>query len=95
MTDEITAPFASEKRKLLLNSDKIHTTEMGAARIRRNLALHTEDASDVVLYCTEKIHDEFCAVRRRGKNYYCTVGGITITVNARNFTIITAHRKKS
>lgn len=64
MTDEITAPFASEKRKLLLNSDKIHTTEMGAAR-------------------------------RRGKNYYCTVGGITITVNARNFTIITAHRKKS
>lgn len=64
MTDEITAPFASEKRKLLLNSDKIHTTKMGA-------------------------------VRRRGKNYYCTVGGITITVNARNFTIITAHRKKS
>lgn len=64
MTDEITAPFASEKRKLLLNSDKIHTTKMGA-------------------------------VRRRGKNYYCTVGGITITVNAYNFTIITAHRKKS
>lgn len=64
MTDEITAPFASEKRKLLLNSDKIRTTKMGA-------------------------------VRRRGKNYYCTVGGITITVNARNFTIITAHRKKS
>lgn len=95
MSDEFIASHASEKSVLLLNSDKIHTTKMGVDRIRRNLALNTEEVADVVLYCKQKMQDEMCVVHRRGKNYYCTIGGITITVNAHSFTIITAHKEKS
>lgn len=62
----------SEKDELLLNIEKIHTTKMGAERIRRNLALTAADIADEVLYCKQKIQDEKCTVRRRGKNYYCT-----------------------
>lgn len=83
----------SEKNDLLLNIEKIHTTKMGADRIRRNLAPDTADIADVVLYCKQKILDEKCNIRRCGKNYYCTADGMTITVNAYSFTIITAHKE--
>ena len=63
--------------------DKIHTTEMGIGRIKKNLKL---DDVDVVEYCKQKILDS------RGKNWYCSIDGVTITVNASSYTIITAHK---
>lgn len=69
--------------------DKIHTTEMGIGRIKKNLKL---DDVDVVEYCKQKILDSNCKICRRGKNWYCSIDGITITVNASSYTIITAHK---
>lgn len=74
---------------LLENTDRLHTTEMGVARIRKNLSLDTED---VVSWCRMKILDERASVEKRGKNWYVTVSGCIITVNAHSYTIITAHR---
>jgi hypothetical protein len=36
--------------ELLANADKLHTTQMGAERIRRNLGLADED---IVAWCKE------------------------------------------
>lgn len=79
------------KNVLLDNLDKIHTTEMGAERIRKNLGLHNEDA---VEYCKSRISDNRCMLYRQGKNFYCEIDDIRITVNSYSYTIITAHRIK-
>lgn len=76
---------------LLLNIDKIHTTEMGASRIKRNLNL---DVDDVVESCKNKILDKNCNIYKMGKNWYCEVDGIRITVNGYSYTIITVHVMK-
>lgn len=81
----------SDSTILVDNIDKIHTTEMGIDRIRRNLKL---DHVDVVEYCKDKISDESCHIYQQGKNWYCEIGNIKITVNAYSYTIITAHIKK-
>lgn len=81
----------SDRALLVDNIDKIHTTEMGVDRIRRNLKLENVD---VVGYCKEKIMDESCHIYRQGKNWYCEIENIKITVNAYSYTIITAHIKK-
>ena len=57
-----------EERVLLDHLDKIHTTQMGVDRIRRNLKL---DTADVVEYCKNRILDRNCNIYRRGKNWYC------------------------
>lgn len=77
-----------EKKKLLNNIDKIHTTEMGIGRIKRNLKI---DTADVVQYCVNKVLDENCNIYKQGKNWYCEVDNIKITINSYSFTIITAH----
>lgn len=76
---------------LIENADKIHTTEMGMERIRKNLAL---SEGDVVSWCRSKILDESAVIERQGKNWYVRIEGCTITVNAGSYTIITAHREK-
>ena len=73
--------------ELLLNLDKVHTTEMGIDRIKRNLKIDC----DVVAYCINKIKDNNCNIYRNGKNWYCEIDNIKITVNAYSYTIITAH----
>jgi hypothetical protein len=73
------------------NLSRIYTTELGAQRISRNLNLSAD--TDVVEYCKSKIQSPSCTITRNGKNFYCALGGITITVNAHSFTIITAHKK--
>lgn len=40
--------------ELLQNLDKLHTTPMGVARIRRNLGLG-DDIPDVVVWCKRQI----------------------------------------
>lgn len=77
---------------LLSNIDRLHTTEMGIDRIRKNIGLGA--AVDVVEYCREKIMDKRCMIYQQGKNWYCEVEHIRITVNSYSYTIITAHRMK-
>lgn len=77
---------------LIENIDKLHTTEMGAERIKRNLSLNP--AEDPVLWCREKILDSAAKIERRGKNWYAEVSGCVITVNSYSYTIITAHKLK-
>ena len=79
------------ERILFSKIDLLHTTEMGVERIRKNLKI---DANDVVEYCKKKILDKKCTVCRRGKNWYCEIDDIIITVNSHSYTIITAHKLK-
>jgi len=72
---------------LLINLDKVHTTELGVVRIRKNLNLAD---IDVVIWCKDKIRNASNIVRW-GKNWYVNIGDAVITVNAHSFTIITAH----
>ena len=83
--------FGSEKQANILRSNikRIHTTPMGKERIRKNLQI--ED-SDTVEYCKALIASENCRIDRQGKNWYFENHGVRITVNADNYTIITAHR---
>lgn len=75
---------------LYLQLNRIHTTEQGEARIRRNLALTAED---VVAWCRDAVvHAR--EIERRGKNWYVYVDQAVLTINAHSFTIITAHRIK-
>ena len=71
---------------LLSNIDKIH--EMGADRIKKNLKLNT---NDVVKFCKNKILDKNCNIYKQGKNWYCEIDNIKITINSYSYTIITAH----
>ena len=79
------------KEILLSNIGKIHTTKMGIDRIKRNLKL---DTSDVVNYCKNKILDKDCNIYKQGKNWYCEIDNIKITINSYSYTIITAHTNK-
>ncbi len=80
-----------DKKVLLNNIELVHTTEMGVERIKRNLKLET---NDVVEYCRQKISNNSCNIYRQGKNWYCEIEDIKITVNAYSYTIITAHKIK-
>lgn len=75
---------------LLENLDRVHTTEMGVDRIRRNMNLGD---IDVVSWCKEKILDKSTEIERRGKNWYVQDNECIITVNASSYTIITVHRR--
>ena len=74
---------------LLNNINRIHTTELGMIRIKKNLSID----SDGVEYCKKKILDKNCKITKQGKNWYCTIDNIVITINSYNYCIITAHKK--
>lgn len=75
-----------DKDILLSHIDKVHTTELGINRIKRNLQY---DDGDVVAYCKHKILDERCHIARRGKNWYCEIDGLIIIIHISSYTIIT------
>ena len=77
-----------DKQILLDNISKVHTTEMGVDRIKKNLKLNT---NDVVEFCKNKILDKNCNIYKQGKNWYCEIDNIKITINSYSYTIITAH----
>lgn len=79
------------KSELILNLDKLHTTELGIGRIKGNLSL---DVDDVVKWCSEKIQNSDASIIRKGKNWYINIDKCEITVNAYSYTIITAHKIK-
>lgn len=74
---------------LIENIDKLHTTRLGAERVKRNLQI---DVGDVAQWCRSEILKQNAKMERRGKNWYITVDGRRITVNAGSYTIITAHK---
>lgn len=83
---------AQNENELLLNIEKLHTTEPGVMRIKKNLSL--DEAVDAVEWCREKIQAQSALIDRRGKNWYINIENCEITVNAYSYTIITAHRKR-
>lgn len=80
-----------DKQILLDNINKVHTTELGINRIIKNLKLNT---NDVVEYCKNKLLDKNCNIYKQGKNWYCEIENIIITINSYSYTIITAHIKR-
>ncbi len=77
--------------ELLLNLDKLHTTELGVERIQKNLSL---TVGNVVDWCRKRIQMPDASITRRGKNWYVGIENCEITINAYSYTIITAHQKK-
>ena len=75
--------------ELIANIEKLHTTEMSLARIKKNLKLDTED---IVCWCKENIKNPKCSVTKKGKNWYANINNCQITVNSHSYTIITAHK---
>ena len=80
----------SMRNVLIDNIGRVHTTEMGIGRIKRNLGLGD---IDVVEWCRERILDKNARIDKNGKNWYVMIDDIVITVNASNYTIITAHKE--
>lgn len=70
------------------NIAKIHTTPMGAKRIRRNLDLQIDD---IVSWCKDAVKRADIIIGQ-GKNWYVYGSGVVITINAHSFTIITANK---
>lgn len=82
----------SDRHELITNLDKVHTTDLGVMRIRKNLSLDTDD---VVGWCKEKIALEEAEITRNGKNWYVVVEGCRLTIHAGSYTIITAHKERN
>lgn len=76
---------------LIENIDKLHITQLGVDRIKKNLQIETDD---VVQWCRVRILDKDAKIERVGKNWYAFSGNCKITVNAHSYTIITAHKVK-
>lgn len=62
---------------------------MGIERIKKNLKL---DNNDAVEYCKSKVLDKDCNIYKQGKNWYCEIDHIKITINSYSYKIITAHK---
>jgi len=75
---------------LIKNIEKLHTTELGILRIKRNLKLEN---NDVVKWCKQEIK-KMNVIYRKGKNWYAEDKDKIITINAHSYTIITAHKKR-
>ena len=80
-----------KNNELLTNLDKLHTTELGVERIKRNLSLSTDD---VVEWCRTRTESADAVITRKGKNWYVNVEGCIIAINAYSYTIITAPKEK-
>ena len=77
----------SDKDVLISNINKIHTTNLGNERIMNNLKID----DNVVELLKNKILDNDCIVYKKGKNYYCEIDNIIISINSHNYCIITSH----
>ena len=92
-------PYKTTKMtsELLENLEKLHTTELGVVRIKRNLGLMTDDVigwcKDTILSAAKNIENEKSG-ENDGKSWYIKTDGCTITVNAHSYTVITAHKRK-
>lgn len=78
------------EHELIKNIALLHTTELGAERVKRNLGLSVDD---VIPWCKQTILQAE-EIIKRGKNWYVPVGETVITVNAHSYTVLTAHKEK-
>ena len=81
----------SMANELLENLERLHTTELGVMRIKKNLSLNEKN---VIEWCKEKISLPNAEIIRKGKNWYITIDNCIITINAYSYTVITAHKVK-
>lgn len=61
---------------------------MGVDRIKKNLGITCDD---VVEHCKRIVLNKKCVIYKQGKNWYCELDNIRITINSYRYTIITAH----
>lgn len=80
--------YIDNKDILLNNIDKIHTTKLGLERIKKNTNI------DSIEYLKKKILDKNCNIYKSGKNFYCEIDNLKITINSYSYSIITIHIKK-
>jgi len=73
---------------LTQNIGKIHTTELGIERIKRNLDLETDD---ILNWCKPRI-EQAIRITKKGKNWYVCAYDSIITINANSYTVITARK---
>ena len=74
----------NEKEILINNINKIHTTNMGLDRIKKNLKL---DNYDIIEYIKNIIKNKDTITYKKGKNYYCETDNIIILdLNGKQFT---------
>ncbi|MDR3140202.1 MAG: DUF3781 domain-containing protein [Tannerellaceae bacterium] len=75
-----------------IDVNKLHTTELGKERIKRNIGL---DVNEVIAWCKQA---DFTSGKeyavRKGKNWYVYTNDIVLTIHAASHTIITAHKVK-
>ena len=69
-----------------LDVNKLHTTELGKERIKRNIGLTIDE---VIAWFTQS---SFNNIERKGKNWYVYADDFVLTINAKSHTIITAHK---
>ena len=77
------------KNDLLQNIYKLHTTELGILRIKKNLEIET---TDVIDWCKQKIK-QADDIQKKGKNWYVSFENCVLTINASSYAIITGHKK--
>ncbi|MEG0077671.1 GNAT family N-acetyltransferase [Anaerorhabdus sp.] len=68
-------------------ASQIHTTKLGYDRCKNNLGIE----EDVIRYCQNLILNKNSHIKQEGKNYYVQLDQVEIVVNAKSFTLITAH----
>ena len=76
-------------KSLIENIDKLHTTQMGMDRIKRNLELESDD---ILSWCKKQILSKNTILEKRGKNFYVYCPHCKLTIHAQSYTIITAHK---
>ena len=91
LVGQIDQEMSFNEDELLMNIEKLHTTELGAQRIRKNINLFE---GDVIEWCKKQISREEAIITRQGKNWYIDIDNYEITVNANSLTVITAHKGK-
>ena len=58
------------KKELNDNIEKLHTTELGLIRIKKNLSI---DEGDILSWIKGKIGDSKSLITRKGKNFYIEI----------------------
>ena len=75
--------------RMKIDITKLHTTELGKERIKRNIGL---SFNEVISWCRQS---DFNNIEQKGKNWYVYADDFVLTINAKSHTIITAKKRKS
>lgn len=84
--------YIPDCRQLLIdNISKLHTTDIGAKKIKTNLKIDIDNKEYLVEYCKKYILDNNSHIYQQEQNCYVVTSGIKITINLNKYTIITAN----